>query len=72
MNQKQTHNAQLQRTVMRHRVRPAGAALPLCACGAVDTFSRGRLIADPDHSDDEDRFILVGLSIRLRLLVVHH
>ncbi|MCB1606343.1 MAG: BrnT family toxin [Xanthomonadales bacterium] len=22
----------------------------------------GRLIADPDHSDDEDRFILLGLS----------
>ena len=31
-----------------------------------------RLIADPDHSEDEDRFILVGLSIRLRLLVIHH
>ncbi len=26
----------------------------------------------PDHSEDEDRFILVGLSIRLRLLVVCH
>lgn len=31
-----------------------------------------RLVVDPDHSDDEDRFILVGLSIRLRLLVVSH
>ena len=31
-----------------------------------------RLIADPDHSEDEDRFILVGLSIRLQLLVIHH
>ena len=27
---------------------------------------------DPDHSDDEDRFILLGLSIRLRALVVCH
>jgi uncharacterized protein len=31
-----------------------------------------RLIADPDSSQDEDRFILLGLSIRLRLLVVCH
>lgn len=31
-----------------------------------------RLVVDPDHSDEEDRFILVGLSIRLRLLVVSH
>lgn len=27
---------------------------------------------DPDHSDDEDRFILLGLSVRLRALVVCH
>jgi uncharacterized DUF497 family protein len=31
-----------------------------------------RLIADPDNSEEEDRFILLGLSIRLRLLVVCH
>jgi len=30
------------------------------------------LIHDPDHSSDEDRFILLGLSARLRLLVVCH
>jgi len=28
---------------------------------------RGRLIADPDHSDEEDRFILMGMSVYLRL-----
>ena len=27
---------------------------------------------DPDHSDDEDRFILLGLSARLRVPVVCH
>ena len=27
---------------------------------------------DPDHSEDEDRFILLGLSFRLRVLVVCH
>jgi uncharacterized protein len=31
-----------------------------------------RLISDPDHSDDEDRFILLGISERLRTLVVCH
>lgn len=31
-----------------------------------------RLIHDPDHSDQEDRFILMGMSIRLRVLVVAH
>jgi uncharacterized DUF497 family protein len=30
------------------------------------------LIADPDHSDDEDRFVLLGLSSALRTLVVCH
>jgi len=27
---------------------------------------------DPEHSDEEDRFILVGKSYRLRVLVVCH
>lgn len=31
-----------------------------------------RLIGDPDHSEDEDRFILLGLSATLKLLVVCH
>jgi uncharacterized DUF497 family protein len=30
------------------------------------------LIRDPDHSNDEDRFFLLGISIRLRSLVVCH
>jgi uncharacterized DUF497 family protein len=35
-----------------------------------DTF--GKLIHDPDHSEDEDRFILLALSSRIRLLIVCH
>lgn len=31
-----------------------------------------RLIADPEHSDDEERFVLLGFSSRLRLLIVVH
>ena len=30
------------------------------------------LIHDPDHSGEEDRFILLGLSAKVRLLVVCH
>ena len=33
---------------------------------------RARLIDDPDHSADEERFILLGLSSSLRLLLVCH
>ena len=29
-----------------------------------------RMIYDPEHSEDEDRFILLGISAGLRLLVV--
>jgi len=31
-----------------------------------------RLLDDPDHSGDEDRFILLGLSAAFRVLVVVH
>ena len=34
-------------------------------------FDEGALIAsDPDHSDDEDRFLIIGLSLQLRVLLV--
>ncbi len=29
-----------------------------------------KLIDDPDHSEEEDRFVLLGLSSSLRLLIV--
>jgi uncharacterized DUF497 family protein len=31
-----------------------------------------RVIPDPEHSEDEERFVLLGLSIELSLLVVVH
>ena len=33
---------------------------------------RARLIDDPEHSQNEARFVLLGLSVRLRVLVVVH
>ena len=31
-----------------------------------------RLIDDPDHSEDEERFVLVGYSFQARCLIVSH
>ena len=38
---------------------------------AVSVFKNGlgRIVSDPDHSLDEERFILLGVSSKLRLLV---
>ena len=38
----------------------------------VFTDEHALLIDDPEHSDGEDRFILLGLSVSLRMLVVCH
>ncbi len=51
--------------VRKHRISFEEAA-------TVFSDERALLLADPDHSDEEDRFILLGLSITLRLLVVCH
>ena len=39
---------------------------------SVFSDERARLIDDPDHSEAEERFVLLGLSSTLRLLVVAH
>ncbi|PJD93013.1 MAG: hypothetical protein CK423_07980 [Legionella sp.] len=31
-----------------------------------------KVIHDPDHSDNEERFIILGLSVNVRMLVVVH
>ncbi|MDD5400367.1 MAG: BrnT family toxin [Sulfurimonas sp.] len=32
----------------------------------------GRLLQDPEHSDEEERFILLGMSYTLKILTVVH
>jgi uncharacterized protein len=66
-------------TDLRFEWDPAKAATNLRKHGvsfdearAVFSDERAKLIADPDHSADEERFILLGLGARLRLLVVCH
>ena len=39
---------------------------------SVFADERAKLIDDPDHSEDEERFVLLGLSSTLRMLVVCH
>jgi len=39
---------------------------------SVFSDDHGLFMSDPDHSEDEDRFILLGLSSALRSLVVCH
>ena len=39
---------------------------------SVFVDERALLIQDRDHSSDEDRFILLGMSARLRILTVCH
>ena len=39
---------------------------------SVFVDERALLIDDPDHSEDEDRFVLLGLSSSLRVLLVCH
>ena len=39
---------------------------------SVFVDERAKLIDDPDHSADEDRFVLLGLIGALRLLLICH
>ncbi|OGQ08354.1 MAG: hypothetical protein A3G32_03925 [Deltaproteobacteria bacterium RIFCSPLOWO2_12_FULL_40_28] len=39
---------------------------------SVFADEKARLLHDVDHSAEEDRFILLGISIKLKLLVVCH
>lgn len=41
---------------------------------AAEAFgdARGKIIEDPDHSIDEMRFVLIGMSLSAHLLVVCH
>ena len=64
---------------LRFEWNPAKAAANLKKHGigfeeakSVFADERAKLVADPDHSGDEDRFVLLGLSVHLRLLVVCH
>jgi hypothetical protein len=47
-----------------------GVSFPEAATAFSDSLSL--TIPDPDHSEDEDRFILTGITFSGRLVVVSH
>lgn len=47
-----------------------GVSFEEAATAFADEF--GLVIPDPEHSDEEDRFVLLGMSWSLRILVVCH
>ena len=51
-------------------VRKHGISFEEAETAFVD--ENAKVLADPDHSADEDRFLLLGLSVALRILVVVH
>lgn len=46
--------------------------VPFAEAETVFSDEHALLVDDPDHSAEEDRFALLGLSAKLRLLVVVH
>jgi hypothetical protein len=46
--------------------------IPFEEAQTVFSDPNARMIFDPEHSEDEDRFILLGISSGLKLLVVCH
>ena len=54
----------------RRNQRKHGVGFDEASTVFADTLSI--TIADPDHSDDEERWVIMGVSHRQRLLVVVH
>lgn len=44
--------------------------VPFAEATTVFNDPEGVSVSDPDHSEEEDRFIIVGMSNRSRLLIV--
>ena len=54
----------------RSNLRKHGISFEEAKSAFLDEFAR--VMPDPEHSADEERFVLLGLSTALRLLVVCH
>ncbi len=56
----------------KHSLNKRKHGLSFTEAQSVFADEKGLLLDDPDHSHDENRFILLGLSSNLRILVVSH
>ena len=54
----------------RRNLSKHGVSIPECSTVFADPLSR--TIPDPDHSVSEQRFVTLGVSHRMRILVVVH
>ncbi len=54
----------------RHNIRKHGVSFEEAQSVFLDDHALR--FFDPDHSEDEDRFLMLGLSFTLRILVVCH
>lgn len=57
-------------TKAAHNRRKHGVSFEEAQSVFYDDYAQ--LVADPDHSREEDRFILLGRSSQMRLLIVCH
>ena len=57
-------------TKNRHNVKKHGVSFEEAQTVFLDDYAIR--FYDPDHSEDEDRFIMLGISFTLRVLVVCH
>jgi uncharacterized DUF497 family protein len=56
----------------KHALNRRKHGIPFTEAQTAFADENGLLLDDPDHSHYEDRFILLGLSSNLRLLVISH
>ena len=56
----------------KNRINKAKHKVSLEEAKTVFYDEKALLIPDPDHSEDEERFILLGFSAKARLLLVCH
>ncbi len=54
----------------RANITKHGVSFPEAQTAFLDEHAR--LLDDPDHSDDEERFVLLGYSFEARCLIVSH
>jgi uncharacterized DUF497 family protein len=57
---------------VKSSVAPRLLTIPFVEARTAFLDDNARVLPDPDHSDDEERFVLLGLSISVRVLVICH
>ena len=67
-----THGLQFEGDVPKERANAEKHGVTFEEASTAFADERALLIDDPEHSLDEERFILLGMSAQLRVLIVCH